>query len=458
MDDLSRRFEALGGAVAEVSDRKAEDGSGRAAIDKARRAFLAPQPVPRAQAGRARVVALLAAAAVALLTIGAWISRTPRSLSFEVASSVGAHPQAHGSARPGVVGEWVAADPGAPLSLRFSDASALSLAPGGRMRVTTTNPRGADVLIERGSVHAAIAHATQAARWALRAGPFEVRVTGTVFDAAWDPVTESFELVMHEGSVIVTGPLIPPERAVVAGERLRVSVRDARMELTKGPQVVVTVGPPATPPPAVADADAHDVKPAPVPGPAPSADPQQPAHADAPKHAASSAQPDASPAPAHAAPAWKELAAAGKYRDALAAAEAAGFDGEIARASASELLLLADAARLGGSPARARAALLAARSRFGARGHTAFLLGKIAADQGGSAGDAITWLETYLREDPRGAFAEQALGRIVELSRRDRDAGARAAARYLAKYPNGAHAALARSLVAAAEQPASPAP
>jgi hypothetical protein len=36
----------------------------------------------------------------------------------------------------------------------------------------------------------------------------------------------------------------------------------------------------------------------------------------------------------------------------------------------------------------------------------------------------------------------------VELSRRDPDAASRAAARYLARYPNGAHAALARSLVA----------
>lgn len=434
MDDLSRRFEALGGAVAEVSDRKAEqDGSGRAAIDDARRAFLAPQPVARAlpTTSRARVVTLLAAAL--LLVLGLWIARTPRPLSFDVASN--------GGGRPGVVGEWVAAEPGVPLSLRFSDTSTLALAPGGRMRVTTTNPRGADVLIERGSVHAVIAHVAKEARWAVRAGPFEVRVTGTVFDAAWDPLTESFELVMHEGSVIVTGPLIPPERAVVAGERLRVSVRDARMELTKGPQIVVTVGPPATPapdPPPSAE---------PAPAPSPSADPA-PAHANAPEHAVASEH----------APAWKELAAAGKYRDALAAAEAAGFEQEVARASAAELMLLADAARLGGSPARARAALLAARSRFGARGLTAFLLGKIAADQGGSSGDAITWLETYLREAPRGAFAEQALGRIVELSRRDGDAGARAAARYLAKYPNGAYAALARSLVAAAEPQAAPSP
>jgi hypothetical protein len=449
MDDLSDRYKALGGAVADVSDRASDGGPGRAAVDRARRSFLAPQPVRRAMP-RARTVALLAAACGVVLTLLVWLRGAPRSLSFTVG------PQAVADAapaRPGVVGDWVASGADRPVALRFSDTSALDLAPGARARVTTTSPQGADVLIERGLVHAAIAHAGAATRWAVRAGPFEVRVTGTEFDASWDPMTESFELVMQQGSVVVTGPLIPPERAVVAGERLRVSVRDGRMELTIGPQAaapVVSVGPQATPAPAepaqdrpVTSADPKDAKQDRV-----AASGKEPAHADAAKHA------DPAPAAPAAPGEWRDLAAAGKYRDALAAAEAAGFETEVARASSSELMLLADAARLGGSPARARFALLAARARFGARGHTAFLLGKIAADQGGSPGEAITWMETYLREAPGGPFAEQALGRIVELSRRDPDGGARAAARYLARYPNGAHAALARSLAAAADKPA----
>jgi hypothetical protein len=437
-DDLNRGLSALGGAVAEVSDR-ASDAAGRAAIATARRSFLAPPPALRAPLLRPRTLALLAAACGALLVVLSWAWRSPRSLSFQVAAA---------AARPGVVGEWVAAEPGAPVALRFSEGSTLGLAPGARMRVTTTNPRGADVLIERGAVHAVITHAERAARWALRAGPFEVRVTGTVFDASWDPVTESFELIMEQGSVVVTGPLIPPDRAVVAGERLRVSVRDARMELTIGPQAAtlpepaVTVGPQAIPTPAEPAPNAAE------PPAAPGVEPRSPREATRP--AATGAEPGAL-----AESSWKALAAAGKYRDALAAVEAAGFERELSRASASELLLLADAARLGGSPARARAALLAARAR-GVRGHTAFLLGKIAADQGGSSGDAGTWMETYLREQPGGSFAEQALGRIVELSRRDPASSARAAERYLARYPSGAHAPLARSLVAAGAAPRAP--
>jgi hypothetical protein len=75
------------------------------------------------------------------------------------------------------------------------------------------------------------------------------------------------------------------------------------------------------------------------------------------------------------------------------------------------------------------------------------LLGKIAADQLGSPGEAATWFETYLQEEPGGALAEQALGRMLEIRKRDPGAARATAERYLARYPNGAYAALARSIV-----------
>jgi transmembrane sensor len=232
-------------------------------------------------------------------------------------------------------------------------------------------------------------------------GPFEVRVTGTTFDAAWDPLADTFELTMLEGRVVVTGPNIPPDHAVIAGEHLVVSVRGL-----------------VTPPPPSAPEGGVPVGEAPPPVPV---------------------------IPARTA--WKELAARGRYRDAFAAAEAAGIGPEMERAPASDLLLLADAARFSGSPGRAREALLLARRRFGVRGQSAFLLGKIAADQQGSPGDAVGWFETYLREEPGGPLAEEALGRTVDLTPRSSPEAGRAAARYLARYPDGSRAALARSLI-----------
>jgi hypothetical protein len=90
--------------------------------------------------------------------------------------------------------------------------------------------------------------------------------------------------------------------------------------------------------------------------------------------------------------------------------------------------------------------LHALRAR-GVRGNTAFLLGKIAADQQGAPSQAVTWFETYLQEVPGGALAEEALGRLMQLQQRSNPAAASALAkRYLARYPKGAYAGLAKSL------------
>ncbi|HTN87026.1 MAG TPA: hypothetical protein VL242_25180, partial [Sorangium sp.] len=144
---------------------------------------------------------------------------------------------------------------------------------------------------------------------------------------------------------------------------------------------------------------------------------------------------------------WQSLASAGRHEEALTAVERLGLDAVLARATPEDLRLLADAARYAGRPRAARAALLVLRNRHGARGDSAFLLGKLAADQLGDPGDALAWFDTYLREAPGGALREQALGRSLELEqRRDREVARRAARRYLAEYPNGAYAPLARSL------------
>jgi hypothetical protein len=282
------------------------------------------------------------------------------------------------------------------------------------------------MLIERGALHAVVVHAGRETRWSILAGPFVIRVTGTTFDAAWDPTTETLRVHMDEGAVHVEGPGVPKERTVVAGEDLVISARDGRMTLSSA-RAPSCEAPAATAPalPAIA---------API--------------AAEPSHLAPAASASPIAIAAASPPAWKALAAAGKYRDAIEAAERPGFRHEIDRATGSDLLLLADAARFAGRPARAREALLAFRSRPGPRAATAFLLGKIADDQAGASADAVTWFETYLHEEPRGALAEQALGRILELERRRDPTAARAiAARYLATYPNGAYASLARSLV-----------
>jgi transmembrane sensor len=380
-------------------------------------------------AGRSRLlIVAFAAVAIAAAALVAW-PREP-AISFSVGAST----------EPGTVGQWVAPEAGTPVDLRFSEGTLVTLASGARMRVTDTAPDGATLLIERGSIHAAITHRGPDTRWSVKAGPFEVRVTGTSFDASWDPATETFELAMLEGSVIVSGPRLPSGRPVVGGEHLLVSRTHMELRAGAAPAAQRPAVGPARP---AACASPVTAAPQPVPTSSPSADPSS-----TPAPATSGLDPDrpaASSSPATAPASWKALAATGKYREAMDAAEAAGFSGELSRASASELLSLAEAARFAGRPARAKEALLAARKR-GSRGNSAFLLGKIAADQLNSPGEATTWFETYLQEQPGGALAEQALGRLLEMRKGDPGAGRVIAERYLARYPNGAYKKLARSL------------
>ncbi|XYH98716.1 FecR domain-containing protein [Sorangium sp. So ce1128] len=164
------------------------------------------------------------------------------------------------------------------------------------------------------------------------------------------------------------------------------------------------------------------------------------------------------PAGAHR---WRALARDARYKDALAAAEREGFDALCGAASASDLHALGDAARLGGSSARAVQAFTALRRRFPGSSEAAsaaFLLGRIAQDQLKDHAGAAGWFTRYLSEHPGGAFAADAAGRLVEAEDRRGDAAAarRAAERYLAAYPSGSHAVYARRLLARASTPATP--
>ena len=117
------------------------------------------------------------------------------------------------------------------------------------------------------------------------------------------------------------------------------------------------------------------------------------------------------------------------------------------------MLELGNTARLAGNPARASEAYLAARQRFAGSGtaaSAAFQLGRIAFDGARDYGAARRWFSAYLAEQPGGGLAQEALGRVMETEHRsgDRAAAQASARRYLARFPNGAHAALAQSLVA----------
>ncbi|MFT3764522.1 MAG: FecR family protein [Minicystis sp.] len=427
------------------------------------RVDLAPgrEQLLRAVAHRPRrrtVPAIAAAIAIAAGVLLFFVLR-PRPLSFAV-----------GDAQPGRVEAWIAAGEAA-LPLRFSDGTVLSLDPGARARVASIDDRGARLVLEQGSLSASVVH-RDATRWNVDVGPFEVRVTGTRFDVGWRPEGEVFRLALQEGSVVVTGPMLGEGRAVTAGQTLEIHCRERRLSQTTADAPAARGSAAAAPagdssdvkdpaPPAVPRADAppggraSTAQPAATTPAAPgasigaSAPPGSSASAAA---SAPSAAPDGSPPR----PTFRELAAAGKYDEAVRAAEAEGFAAVCERASAADLMMLADAARFSGHGARAGEALTILRRRFPGdpRAATAaFLLGRTAFEHGGGCAEATRWFSVYLAEQPGGSLAGEAAGRLMECRERSGDrAGAREAARrYLDAYPSGPRAEAAKRILAEAD-------
>ena len=148
---------------------------------------------------------------------------------------------------------------------------------------------------------------------------------------------------------------------------------------------------------------------------------------------------------------WKSLAEQGKYREAVALAEDIGFDVIVARSSASNLMALADVFRRAGNMSRAEQAYRAVRTRFPGTSHAssaAFVLGRMAFEKKKAYAQAARWFEACLQDRKAGGFTREALGRLIEALQRsgDRAKAEKTAREYLDRYPKGPHASLARTL------------
>jgi transmembrane sensor len=318
-----------------------------------------------------------------------------------------------GADRGGVVGSELAAPAGERLPLRFSDGSHVELQPGARARVASLDSRLSRVVLEGGEARFALSESRDRA-WSIDAGDYHLRPTpGARLVLAFDVPAGAIDVTLEEGSVDVIAPC--GRQSVRAGARVHVTCA-----------VPAVVAPPA---PGAPTSSA-----APRPGDAPTSSSEVPASARAGAD-------------------WRKLAADARYREAVDAAVAAGFDRECAAASAADLLALGDAARLAGDGSHANVAYSALRRRFPSDARAsvaAFDLGKLAFDSRGAYADAARWFDTYLAEQPGGALAREALGRSMEAHWRSGDgAGARElAGQYMQRFPGGPHEDLARRIVA----------
>ncbi len=318
---------------------------------------------------------------------------------------------------------WWSAPADASLPIEFSDGTRVGLKPKSRARVLQVGQHGAHIVLESGASRFDVVP-KESANWQVSAGPFLVQVVGTSFDLEWGPDDDLFVLRLHKGKVNLSGCLFGSGRSVIAGETVRASCKSHHYEIatrdsTSGPK-------------------------------------QRQASTEQPVASASATQKAADDKPlavVSRAPNWRELARDGKYRDAIAAASEAGFGEELAHANAEDLALLGDAARFSGKPGKAVAAYEQLRARYPGTDRAAtaaYSLARTYFDQRGAFSRAARWFQTYLTERPSGPLAREAQGRLMESlnSAGDRSRAQHTAASYLKRYPNGPHAALARSLTA----------
>ncbi|MCU0674265.1 MAG: FecR family protein [Myxococcota bacterium] len=397
MDDRS-----LAARIASAQDEAGARMGARTAV-AARIAY----PTRRDRSLPAGVLLMAVAAATLVVLWSRQTDETP-SVTFDV------------DGRAAVAGEWIAPDL-VSERLSFSDGSTVRLDPRAAVRVRTLEPEGAALVLERGRVELDV-RKRPGARWTVEAGPYVVSALGTRFVVRWEPAARELEVAVAHGRVSVRHR-DGREAVLGAAEQLRATsdgIWRVEPERDDAPSTPIEVeAPPSAPP--------IEARPAP------------------PRRA-----PVARPSPT---PSWRSLADEGRFADALARAEAEGFERILERASADDLLALSTAARLGGSTARAIDGCDALRRRFpGTRQSTvaAFQRGRLAFDREHDPRSAARWMAIYLTEEPDGELARDARGRRLEALRTaGLDDEARDAAReYLAHHPEGPHAAMARQTLA----------
>jgi ferric-dicitrate binding protein FerR (iron transport regulator) len=334
-------------------------------------------------------------------------------------------------------GTWITASSDRPVQLLFSERSEMVLAPETNARVVELTPERVRVLVEAGDVDLRITTGGER-DWVLDAGPFSVRVTGTVFGMSWTPSDQQLRVEVREGEVETSGgPLGERVVPVRAGERFQASGASfevaALSEESQRPREGEGTAADTAPASSRSDGEApidpgdHDLQ-------APAVGPQDP-RGDGRGRRSS----------------WRALARAGDHEAAADEAERIGIERLARDLDARSAILLADTLRLTDRDKGAKVVLVEIRRRFPRRlaaQAAAFRLGRIAADHGRHE-EALAWFSELVDEAPGSDLAEKALGRTIEahLALGNRSEARRQAAVYLGRHPRGSYASAAEELL-----------
>ncbi|MFH1436817.1 MAG: FecR domain-containing protein [Pseudomonadota bacterium] len=329
-----------------------------------------------------------------------------------------------------------------PLQLKFTDGSRLQLEESSTGQIVDATTKNVKIVLNHGRISARIKKNT-GIQWTIDAGPYRVTVTGTKFSVFWSEDKALFNVNVKEGSVFISGNGLDNGVTLAAGNRLHINRKKGIMSLEpveeKGEEVLSSLH-------AQEAADQADQHPLSSGEPPQAVDIVPVLQAEAVPAGDSAAQPKKEEISAE----WKGLVHEGKYAEAMNAVEKNEFNQLLATSGLSDLVQLADAARYAGRGDEAQKALMAIRERFGETKRAklaAFLLGRVALELNDNPNEGITWLNTYLKEDPNGPLAEEALGRLIiaYMKSGQKKQAADCAESYLESYANGAFAQIAKS-------------
>lgn len=369
-------------------------------------------------------------------------------------------------------------------AVRFSAGKvrSLSLQPGGRARVVANDGAALALALERGTLRAEVPSMPEQGRAevSVQAGPYEMRSQAASFELSWVPEQQALQLRVNAGVVQVFDSTEAGQpQAFGAGQQLSVKSPLA----VEAPSTVeaplsarrpsVQAGRTDRSSRGVSGQGSSSVRATRTGAPVTGTDVlesvrernaqseskrdqrslQEEEQAWSDSLSAQSAQAESLLAKTTSVDsAWRRYAVQGQYKSAVREASRVGFDALAAEGSASDLLLLADSARLGGAAVHAKRVLMTLRERYASHPNAAvaaFTLGRMAQEFDRDDRTAIKWYGTYLSQEPGGRMAEGARARLLKAQLRvGSHAQAKAAAReYLAHHPAGSSAAVARSVL-----------
>jgi transmembrane sensor len=300
----------------------------------------------------------------------------------------------------------------------LTDGSIVTLIAGARLRVLENDSTAVLALLGAGEARFDVQPGGPR-RWTIECGVAAVEVVGTRFAIRRE--SGRVRVAVEHGTVLVRGDRVPEHvQKLTDGETLDVAE-------ASGPAESSTAAAPRHAGSDVVDASG----------------PTSPLTATRPP---SSAAGEGTPEAAASSVRWRELARRGEYSAAYALLGTSGIGHLSMDGSVSDLLAVADVARLSGHPGEAVGALehiVASYPDDPRAALAAFTLGRVQLDALGDAADAADAFARAIVLGVPDGLLEDAYARLVEARARagDRAGARRAAQSYHERFPNGTRGA-----------------